>query len=225
MPPALLEAERLPNVALTLGAFRHLPQGVVAMSRMLQEVRRGEMPRDLGRHIGRVIADLDEVAVAAYRRLVGEDIAPVEAIVLNARVEPLPDPDSRVTLTAERDALGMRRVRLDWRPGEAGARALRRAHELIALEAGRAGIGRVRIDLPARGWPAAMQPSGHHIGTARMHVDPRSGVVDRDCRVHGLDAVYIAGSAVFPNAGCNNPTLTIVALALRLADHLKARFG
>ncbi len=225
LPPALLAREGLPNVTISFGIVRKYSDGVVSMSRMLTDLRQGEIPDDLGRHIGRVILDLDEVAVAGYRRIMGEDLAPLDAMTLNTRVEPLPDPESRVTLTDARDALGLRRVRLDWRPGDAGIRALRRSNELVALEAGRLGIGRVRLDIPETAWPDKLQPSGHHIGTARMHDDPRSGVVDRDGRIHRIDSLYIAGSAVFPNAGCNNPTLTIVALALRLADHLKARFG
>jgi choline dehydrogenase-like flavoprotein len=65
----------------------------------------------------------------------------------------------------------------------------------------------------------------HHIGTTRMHADPKQGVVDPDCRIHGLANLYVAGSSVFPTSGYANPTLTIVALALRLADHLKVRLG
>jgi choline dehydrogenase-like flavoprotein len=61
------------------------------------------------------------------------------------------------------------------------------------------------------------------MGTTRMHVDPKRGVVDPDCRVHGVANLYVAGSSVFPTSGYANPTFTIVALALRLADHLKTR--
>jgi choline dehydrogenase-like flavoprotein len=63
--------------------------------------------------------------------------------------------------------------------------------------------------------------ASHHMGTTRMSEDPRSGVVDRNSRVHGVDNLYVAGSSVFPSAGHANPTLTIVALALRLAEHLR----
>jgi choline dehydrogenase-like flavoprotein len=59
------------------------------------------------------------------------------------------------------------------------------------------------------------------MGTTRMALDPRRGVVDQDCRVHGVENLYIAGSSVFPTCGFANPTLTIVELALRLVDHLK----
>jgi choline dehydrogenase-like flavoprotein len=63
--------------------------------------------------------------------------------------------------------------------------------------------------------------SWHHMGTTRMADDPRRGVVDVACRVHGIRNLYVAGSSVFPTSGFASPTLTIVALALRLADHLK----
>jgi choline dehydrogenase-like flavoprotein len=63
------------------------------------------------------------------------------------------------------------------------------------------------------------------MGTTRMAADPRQGVVDADCRVHGIDNLYVAGSSVFPTCGAANPTLTIVALALRLADHLRERLS
>ena len=63
------------------------------------------------------------------------------------------------------------------------------------------------------------------MGTTRMHADPRRGVVDADCRVHGIANLYVAGSSVFPTSGAANPTLTIVALALRLAGHLRNRIA
>ena len=70
-----------------------------------------------------------------------------------------------------------------------------------------------------------MHGGNHHLGTTRMASDPKAGVVDADCRVHGVANLYIAGSSVFPTGGCANPTLTIVALALRLADYIKARLA
>jgi choline dehydrogenase-like flavoprotein len=73
----------------------------------------------------------------------------------------------------------------------------------------------------AEGWPTSMTGGKHHIGTTRMHADPRFGVVDPDCRVHGCANLHVAGSSVFPTSGYANPTLTIVALAVRLSEHLK----
>lgn len=92
---------------------------------------------------------------------------------------------------------------------------------------GRLGLGRVRARTLADGpgWPGDMQGSRHHMGTTRMADDPRRGVVDAQCRVHGIANLHIAGSSVFASSGFANPTLTIVALALRLADELARKFG
>ena len=90
-------------------------------------------------------------------------------------------------------------------------------HELLDQGLRATGLGRLEL------WPAEPAGVGHHMGTTRMHADPARGVVDPDGRVHGVPNLYVAGSSVFPAAGLANPTLTIVALAIRLADHLKAR--
>ena len=78
-------------------------------------------------------------------------------------------------------------------------------------------------DLDAEGWPVSAVPLKHHSGSTRMHVDPRYGVVDETCRVHGVNNLFVASSSVFPTIGMANPTLTIVALALRVADTIKQR--
>jgi choline dehydrogenase-like flavoprotein len=89
------------------------------------------------------------------------------------------------------------------------------------------GLGRLVEDpsLDPEGWPVSLSSGMHHMGTTRMHDDPRQGVVDANCRVHDLANLYVAGSSVFPTGGVANPTLTNVALAIRLADHLKQTAG
>jgi choline dehydrogenase-like flavoprotein len=136
-----------------------------------------------------------------------------------------PDPQSRVTLDETRDALGLRESRLDWRLPSDFEKKMQRAHELLGQALGRSGAGRLRIESAATTGFDPMQYLGnghHHMGTTRMHTDPRQGVVDVDCRVHGIANLYIAGSSVFPTYACDDPTMTIVALALRLSDHLKS---
>jgi choline dehydrogenase-like flavoprotein len=132
--------------------------------------------------------------------------------------EQVPNPESRVLLADDRDRLGSRRAVLDWRVSDEDRVAAARSHRILRA----AGIGRV-VDslLDARTeWPPGLRGGRHHMGTTRMHADPTRGVVDGDCRVHGVANLYVAGSSVFPTSGTANPTLTIVALALRLADHL-----
>jgi choline dehydrogenase-like flavoprotein len=146
---------------------------------------------------------------------------------LLTRQEQAPNRDSRVTLTSERDAMGMPRVKLDWRLTALDRRSFRGFYEVLGRELGRSGIGRVRmhewvLESESSSWPKSLGGGWHHMGTTRMHPEPRRGVVDANCRVHGLANLYVAGAAVYPTAGCANPTLTLVALTLRLSDHLKA---
>ena len=129
-----------------------------------------------------------------------------------------PHRESRVLLGSARDALGQPKVELRWRVGPEVSRSLLALQDRLATGFRAAGIG----ELDAGTGEPRYTDASHHMGTTRMSRDPRSGVVDRDCRVHGLDNLYLAGSSVFPTAGHANPTPTIVALALRLAAHLRA---
>jgi choline dehydrogenase-like flavoprotein len=132
-----------------------------------------------------------------------------------------PHPDSRVLLDyRNRDALDLPRAMLDWRVTEDDMRAVSQTLALIGRQIEAAGIGRFHVPLHATLPPKRLKGGYHHMGTTRMHVDPAQGVVDVDCRVHGIENLFIAGSSVFPTGGYANPTLTIVALAVRLADHL-----
>ena len=144
----------------------------------------------------------------------------LRGFVLETVVEPTPLPDSRVTLGRERDALGLPRVRVDWRLGELEKRTIRRTQEIVGAELTRIGAGRIMVDAPRSGeaWPETLKGCWHQMGTTRMHTDPRRGVVDADGRVHGMQNLFIAGSSVFPTCGSDMPTITIVALALRLAE-------
>ena len=145
-------------------------------------------------------------------------------LALGCACEQAPNPDSRVMLADERDELGLRQICLDWRLTETDRHSLVRHLENMAMEIGALGIGRMRIDVDdLEFWPPVVQGGSHHMGTTRMHDDPTRGVVDRNCKVHGIDNLYVTGGSVFPTSGAANPTLTIVALALRLADHLKSR--
>ncbi len=141
------------------------------------------------------------------------------------RQEQAPNPNSRVTVSAERDALGMPRAKLDWRLGELEKRSFRTFYEILGREFGRSGLGRVQVLDWVRsehaGWPSNISGGWHHMGTTRMHESARFGVVDPNCQVHGLANLSIAGASVYPTGGAVNPTLTLVALTLRLSDHLK----
>lgn len=146
---------------------------------------------------------------------------------LDFHAEQEPNPDSRVFLTRDTDALGMPRLEIDWRYTAADVATVSRALALLAEDIGRLEGGRFAYD-PDRVEQEMTRYGaygGHHIGTARMGADPRRSVVDADCRVHGLANLHIASAAVFPTSSQANPTLTIVALALRLAAHLRDRIA
>lgn len=144
---------------------------------------------------------------------------------LEVQGEQQPHPDSRVTLSQNRDALGLRRLCVDWRYRPEDITSVRRTLDLMAGEIARSGIGHLHIDHTTLEEDLLRYGAygGHHLGTARMGLDPRTSVVDAHARVHDVDNLYIAGSAVFPTSGQANPTLTLIALSLRLADHLVQR--
>jgi choline dehydrogenase-like flavoprotein len=138
-----------------------------------------------------------------------------------AIVEPEPTPDSRVTLSRQRDELGLNRSRVTWLLTDRVRKTIAKAQEVLGAELRRAGVGRLDHEPAVDSLPADVLWCWHHIGTTRMSRDPKDGVVDADCKLHGVRNVFVAGSSVFPTAGCDMPTLTIVALAIRLAEHLR----
>lgn len=121
----------------------------------------------------------------------------------------------------------MRKLEADRRLSDIERRTAETFTTFVAAEFARLGLGRSRLD----GWLSGaapmdeqvLQETYHYIGTTRMADDPHDGVVDRGCRMHGIDNLYVAGSSVFPTGGHVNPTFSIVALALRLSDHLQDR--
>jgi len=150
----------------------------------------------------------------------------VERIGFLVASEQCPDPDSRVQLSQQRDWLDLPISKVDWRVGELEARSQAMLARTIAAEFARLGLPPVRLAdwvRDGRFENAKFMDGCHPSGTTRMADNPRDGVVDANCQVHGVDRLYVAGSSVFPTAGHANPTLMIVALAVRLSQHLKKR--
>jgi choline dehydrogenase-like flavoprotein len=197
--------------------------GVTSLLHMVRLVRMGHRPYQWREHARSVLGQLDKVVATSRRRIFGRSEPPNRAMV-RAFAEQSPNYESRVQLSSRRDRLGRNLVRLDWRLKDTDLHSMRRAHEILAEEVQRAQLGRLEVQLDTRDaeWPSRLTGGYHHMGTTRMHADPHQGVVDANCRVHGTSNVYVAGSSVFPTVGYANPTLTIVALSLRLADHLRA---
>ncbi|MHA1152854.1 MAG: GMC family oxidoreductase, partial [Alphaproteobacteria bacterium] len=129
-------------------------------------------------------------------------------------------------LSDERDGYGVPRARLDFRVTDSDIEGVYRVHTLLDEHFRRYKIGHVRFhdnDPLASIRSALRAVNGHFVGTTRMSADPKGGVVDADCKVFGVANLFVAGSSVFPTSSHANPTLTIVALAIRLADHLRRR--
>lgn len=148
---------------------------------------------------------------------------------LHYHAEQAPSAASRVTLLDAPGADGLAALRIDLRFDDVDAAAVARAHEVLDAGLQRTGMGRLAFNGPATARRQAILDQAHdgyhQIGLARMGVDPADAVVDGDCRVFGLDNLYLAGTAVFRTGGQANPTFFATALAFRLADHLADRLG
>ena len=141
--------------------------------------------------------------------------------LIHAHIEQPPRRENRVTLSDRADSLGQRRARLEWRIGAQERDSLLRTLTIFDQALRSRGLGHLARLPTAGSFDLLVEQSHHHMGTTRMHEDPAKGVVDADCRVHGVNNLYIAGSSVMPTGGAATVTLTALALALRLADHLK----
>jgi choline dehydrogenase-like flavoprotein len=137
-------------------------------------------------------------------------------------LEQAPNPDSRISIDKTQiDATGLPLLQLEWRFTDDDRRSLQSTLDLLAAAFGVGHVARLRtVPLDDETFLESVGPASHHLGGTRMADSPRNGVVDADCKVHGVTGLWVTGGAVFPTAGFANPTLTIVALALRLADHL-----
>ena len=179
---------------------------------------------NIGKLALRVGLGVGDIARAMAQKLADKPTVQSNRVELIGYFEQAPNPDSRITLGTERDALGQRKVCVDWQLTSLDTRTYRTAAALFGSELARACHGRFEL----APWLAAgdravpeVHGTAHHLGTTRMSDDPSRGVVDRQCRVHGIDNLHIAGSSVFPTGGWAFPTFTIAALSLRLADTLR----
>jgi choline dehydrogenase-like flavoprotein len=172
-----------------------------------------------------MVRQFDKMTIAAALGLL-QPSRFISGFVLESKPEQAPNRESRVALDDKRDAFGLNRVKLDWRMLPIDRRTAVRGEELIDAELRRLGIGEVAPLAPAEieSWPANLEGGWHQLGTTRMNGDARHGVVDANGRVHGMSNLYVTGGSIFPTGGVAPPTLTIVALAVRLAHHLRDQF-
>ena len=229
LSPEIQREEQLLNCAAFLNERPSTHQSWSAMKLLVSRFMAATKGRDTHRiskkDVSLVIKDFPKLLGNAYRRIVRRQgpILKVEELTLYCLVEQTPDPASRVTLAQRTDALGMPLLRIDWRIGELERRSVVRLSELIQLELRRSSLpGYSRnFRIEDVDWRSQFIDRAHPSGTTRMAASPKQGVVDHNCKVHGVAGLYVAGSSVFPTAGHGNPTLMIMALAIRLADWLK----
>ena len=197
--------------------------GYVALKHILLDLRHRRVPANFWNEIRNVISDTRGIATGFLRHLRDQNGA------LYVMSEQFPNPDSRVTLSADRDRFGLPKARVDWRLLPLDKLSIRYLVQELQEEFERLHLGEIVPDAwltqDDHSWPHTLAGGHHHMGTTRMSKSPRDGVVDADARVHGIDNLYVAGSSIFPTVGSANPTLTLVATSLKLADHLKAKLA
>jgi choline dehydrogenase-like flavoprotein len=189
-------------------------------------IRRGAIPDNWEGHCRNVATNVDHILINVFRKFKRKanssfNKSLISAFRLANMTEQVPNPNSRVSLAAECDQLGQRRVQLHWQLSSIDILSVIRTQQIIAEELQRARLGRLYIQLKDDTPPPDLHGGYHHMGTTRMHIDLNKGVVNEHCKVHGIANLFIAGPSVFPTVGYANPTLTIVALTVRLADHIK----
>jgi choline dehydrogenase-like flavoprotein len=203
-------------------------EGVKSLRAIRSSISEGRIPDRFGGHLKNVIADFDRVTAVVCKKIRRRFSTRTKRIIvyqLDHMTEQVPNPNSRVSLSDECDALGRKRAKLDWQLSRIDISSVIKAQQIIDEEVRAAGLGRLQIDLRDENKVPVIVGGWHHMGTTRMHSDPKKGVVDKHCRIHNISNLFIAGPSVFSTGGYANPVLTVVALAIRLADHIKTLFA
>jgi hypothetical protein len=200
--------------------------GVAAIREIKRILRKGESTKNMTDLFHDAWSDPNSIFSFIYRNVKGHvkrDFSRSKHITiyrLNPMMEQAPNPESRVYLGTEKDALDQPRIKLNWQLTPLDTYTITRAMEILDEELRRADLGHLVIETEKDRVPRGIHGGWHHMGTTRMHSDPKYGVVDPNCRVHGISNLYIGGASTFPTSGYANPVLTTVALAMRLADHI-----
>jgi GMC oxidoreductase len=201
---------------------------VVRLRDMLTVLRRGERPALTPSHLSTAIQASDILIRKAWRyyrhrRAYNPDDLGVRLSIL---CEQAPNASSRLTLSEERDALGLLKSRLDWRIGALEQKSISMFAKYVTRQLEINGIARTELCSKSLDLEELIGKASdwfHHMGTARMAASPEHGVVDEDCKLFGISNGFVCSSAVFPTSGHSNPTHTILALGVRLAEHIAHR--
>ncbi len=199
--------------------------GFTALRRIVKRVLHGQIPDDLGGDLAKVIGDADKIAGALFSRATGN--ARYRRLELGYFCEQAPNRDSRLRLGDAHDPFGQRRIVIDWQPSEIDKHTILQTQRMLIRHFGEAGIGRIGVEFLEMDdpWPRAPDSASHFMGSTRMHIDPKQGVVNTNCRVHGIENLYVAGGSVFPTSSSAMVTMNIVALSIRLARDIAEKLS
>lgn len=244
LAPQIMRREKLANFAATLFPMPSMKdvEALISVREVAKALMARQLPDNLGQHLANLWAGQRHLLRVAWEKLrhdtpimpgfgrggwsrLGNNERKYKRLELLAFVEQSPNPDNRVTLLDARDELGMPRIKLRFRWDDADLESIRRAQAIMAEALEATGLGRYEPPAPPPGGRLPLVGLHHMAGTARMHDDPKKGVVDRHSRVHGVGNLYVGGSAVFTTSGYANPTLTNLALTVRAADTIKRTLG
>lgn len=222
-----LPRHHLPNAAFIvlpahLAAAPALAPAVQTLQRLWDKRRGRAVPGGELALVARAVRAPGQVLAAVLRRL-RPRIPADGARRVRILAEQAATDEYRVTLAGTVDRFGRPLARIASSVTERDLDGVRRSWRLVDASLRRTGAGGLVLDVAddSAGWRAVTAIGKHPMGTTRMHPDPSAGVTDADARVHGTANLFVAGSSLFPAGGCANPTLTIVALAIRLAEYLR----
>ncbi|MFN3253723.1 GMC oxidoreductase [Roseibium album] len=225
---AIQRSERLLNASLHIVEFGKKSSAISALGSALRSLKANRDPASL-MALAAAFARPLGLAEGAYDRFVAKrpPLNLPDETVIGCIVEQELNPESRITLSEQKNWLGQPLAKIDWRFSEIEYETSRFITEAFLGELDRLGIARPErpawLDEGFDAWKAPLIDLAHPSCATRMSSNPDSGVVDENCKVHGVDGLYVIGSSVFATNGHMNPTNTIVALALRLSDHLKLK--
>jgi len=223
LTPEIQKQEKLLNAGIWL--YRDIDPGEQAFRVARRDLLRGRIPENLGEKLIEITQNWRSVGNTFACNLIGKR-KKADQWKFWIQTEQTPDPNNRVFLSREIDPLGIPRLNVRRGYNDLDRITATKSSKIFGSELTRLGMGRVRFNDEHESYPLFTgqqdETFGHDMGTTRMSNDPKHGVVDSDCKVHGMQNLYVAGSSVFPTAGFANPTMTIIALAMRLADHLKS---
>lgn len=227
LSPQVLKQEGLLNCAAYLNPTNAPDDPWTAIKALRDRVKRvRKVSQPIHKDIASVLRHQRTVAQGFYQQRVEKrpPVSLAQELEIYCLTEQLPDPNSRVMLSDQIDALGMPRSKIDWRISDLEKQSVRRLAQLIAQESERLGLPSLQMDAwldSDEPWKHRFKDRSHPSCATRMSVNPKEGVVDTNCQVHGVAGLFVAGSSTFPTAGYANPTLMIISMAMRIADRLK----